>query len=160
MADLRRAGPRDWEIVRALRLRALATDPDGFSATLATEQEWPATVWPERLAADQPTYLALDTGEAVGMAGGFALADSERAMVWGMWVAPEARGRGHGRRLLAAVVEWARSVGRTPYLHVSEGNSARLLYARDGFESTGQWFPLREGSLVRVEEMVLRRASD
>ena len=60
--------------------------------------------------------------------------------------------------ILAAVVDWARDAGRTPYLHVTEGNAtARAVYVDAGFEPTGTWEPLREGSPLRIEEMVLRR---
>jgi GNAT superfamily N-acetyltransferase len=70
----------------------------------------------------------------------------------------EARGRGHSSAVLDRVVTWARAVGRTPHLHVTEGNdAARRLYVRRGFEPTGTWEPLREGSPKRVEELVLSR---
>lgn len=92
------------------------------------------------------------------MAGGFAPDDSPDAFVWGMWTAPEARGRGHSGALLEAVVTWARGLGRIPHLHVTEGNDvARRLYLRYGFEPTGTWEPLREGSPLRIEELALRR---
>jgi hypothetical protein len=41
-------------------------------------------------------------------------------------------------------------------LHVTEGNNeARRLYVDRGFQPTGTWEPLREGSSIRVEELVL-----
>ena len=51
-------------------------------------------------------------------------------MVWGMWTAPEARGRGHARALLDRLVDHARARGVTTVeLHVTEGNdTARRLY--------------------------------
>jgi predicted GNAT family acetyltransferase len=80
------------------------------------------------------------------------------AMLWGMWTAPEARGRGHARRLLDEVVAWADRNGRTTLLHVTEGNVvARKVYVDYGFEPTGTWAPLREGSQLRIEELRLRR---
>ena len=44
------------------------------------------------------------------------------------------------------------------HLHVAEGNDgARALYLSSGFVATGRWEPLREGSPVLIEELVLRR---
>ena len=75
-----------------------------------------------------------------------------------MWTDPAVRGTGVGRQLLGTLVAWAQGAGRTPYLHVTEGNDgARALYVSFGFVPTGVWEPLRDGSPLRIEEMVLRR---
>jgi ribosomal protein S18 acetylase RimI-like enzyme len=52
-----------------------------------------------------------------------------------MWVAPEARGRGVGDALIAAVEQWARRSGAgTLLLSVAAGNAAAAaLYRRNGF---------------------------
>ncbi|MFD4905267.1 GNAT family N-acetyltransferase [Kitasatospora purpeofusca] len=49
-----------------------------------------------------------------------------------LWVAPEARGRRTGDRLLAAVETWARRTGRTS-LRLAGNTSAEALYRRNGF---------------------------
>lgn len=60
----------------------------------------------------------------------------------GLFVAPEARGRGVGTRLLAAVAERARAEGhRELRLDVVDGNRARALYDRTGFEPSGRIEP-------------------
>jgi GNAT superfamily N-acetyltransferase len=151
-------GPDDWAELRDIRLRALADAPDAFSVVLAEAEAYDDDLWRDRLATSNPTYVVREAGSAVAMAGGFAPPDSPVAYVWGMWTAPEARGRGHSSALLDRVVTWARDVGRTPHLHVTDGNdAARRLYVRRGFEPTGTWEPLREGSPKRVEELVLSR---
>ena len=158
MVDIVTAGPDDWPLVKDIRLRALADAPDAFGMTLAQSAAQPDEEWRERLSGPSPTVLALDDGRPVAMGGGFLVPDSDVAMVWGMWTEPAARGRGLGRRILATVVDWAHGAGRTPYLHVTEGNEvARAAYVAAGFEPTGTWEPLREGSPLRIEEMVLRR---
>ena len=151
-------GPDDWAELREIRLRALADAPDAFSVVHSDVVVLDEDVWRDRLATTNPTYVVREAGSTVAMAGGFAPPDSPAAFVWGMWTAPEARGRGHSSALLDRVVTWARAVGRTPHLHVTEGNdAARRLYVRRGFEPTGTWEPLREGSPKRVEELVLSR---
>lgn len=158
MVDIVTAGPEDWPLVKDIRLRALADAPDAFGMTLAESEVQPDEEWRQRLSGPSPTVLALEDGHPLAMGGGFLLPEPEAAMVWGMWTEPAARGRGLGRRVLDAVVAWAHDAGRTPYLHVTEGNAtARAVYVAAGFEPTGVWHPLREGSPLRIEEMVLRR---
>ena len=153
-----RLGPEDWEELREIRLRALADAPDAFGAVLAEVEAYDDRVWRDRLATNNPTYVVREATGTVAMAGGFAPPDSSVAFVWGMWTAPAARGRGHSSALLDTVVTWARTIGRTPHLHVTEGNdAARRLYVRHGFEPTGTWEPLREGSVLRIEELALSR---
>jgi len=72
-----------------------------------------------------------------GQALAFGLAVAERGMIGfhDIVVAPEARGRGLGRRLVAALIDWGRREGATSaYLLVREGNQpARALYRSLGF---------------------------
>ncbi|HEU4337434.1 MAG TPA: GNAT family N-acetyltransferase [Nocardioides sp.] len=153
-----RLGPEDWVELREIRLRALADAPEAFGAVLAEVEAYDDRVWRDRLATNNPTYVVREATGTVAMAGGFAPPDSSVAFVWGMWTAPAARGRGHSSALLDTVVTWARTIGRTPHLHVTEGNdAARRLYVRHGFEPTGTWEPLREGSVLRIEELALSR---
>jgi GNAT superfamily N-acetyltransferase len=156
MVDILEAGPGDWELVRDVRLRALAESPDAFSVTLAEARTQPEGQWRERLASAHPTLVAVEDGYGVAMGGGFSRPGSTAAWVWGMWTDPACRGRGLGRRILGHLLAWADRAGRTPYLHVTEGNDgARALYVSCGFVPTGLWEPLREGSPLRIEELVL-----
>jgi len=154
------AGPDDWTLVRDVRLRALADSPESFAVTLAQAQAQPEQTWRDRLAGPHPTLVAVHDGTGVAMAGGYVPPDAEDdvAWIWGMWTDPAFRGRGVARRLLGDLVSWAQRAGRTPYLHVTEGNDgARALHVSCGFEPTGRWDPLRAGSPLRIEELALRR---
>ena len=100
--------------------------------------------------------VSTEDGQPVAMGGAFVSPDSEVAMLWGMWTAPEARGRGHGTRILADLLSWCRERGLAVMLDVTEGNeAARRLYLSHGFVPTGEWQPLRDGSPLRVESMRL-----
>lgn len=147
----------DWRIFRELRLGALADAPDAFSTTLADAQSHSDLQWQDRLPGSGPTIVAIDQGRTVAMGGAFAPPDSDTATLWGMWTAPEARGRGHGSRVLADLVTWCLARELTVLLDVTEGNAAaRRLYVSHGFEPTGEWQPLRDGSPLRVESMRLK----
>jgi GNAT superfamily N-acetyltransferase len=100
-------------------------------------------------------------GAVVGLVTGLRdVGGAGDVLIVSMWVAPEARGHGLGRRLLDVVVDWAREVG-APYveLWVTEGNGpAQTLYERAGFLPTGVRAPLdTDPSLAGIK---LRRVLD
>ena len=155
--ELRTITPDDWAVFRELRLRALADAPDAFSVTLAEAADNPESVWRDRAAGPGPIVMAFEGGHAVAMGGAHVPEGSADVFVWGMWVAPEARGHGLGGRVLADLLDRVRPQGRTVWLHVTEGNDgARRLYEAHGFVPTGEWQPLREGSDVRIETLRLQ----
>ena len=84
----------------------------------------------------RPRSICL-VAEDAGVVAGYVIAGVERDAVHvvNLAVAPGARERGIGRRMMVAVEEFARSVGcRLLVLEVRRSNSpARLFYARMGF---------------------------
>lgn len=123
-----------------MRLRALADTPSAFLTTLAEAEVEPASYWDEYArdgasAEDEAVFLA--DGD-LGMAGVFVR--DAAPVLFGMWVAPEARGQGLGRALVAAVEDWARERGFVRItLCVAAGNdAAAALYRSCGYEETGE----------------------
>jgi GNAT superfamily N-acetyltransferase len=103
-------------------------------------------------------FVATDlaSGDWIGCGGGYVDTDGTPNLI-SMWVAPERRGRGVGRSLVEAVIDWARSAGHEQLrLDVVRGrDSATRLYGRLGFRPTGRSTPMpRDPNLVE-DEMVL-----
>lgn len=157
---IERAGVADWERVRATRLRALADTPDAFGRTLAEDQALTRDDWIRRLQNESnATFVAIVDGSDVGMAVGGPYSDDDlpdgekpTAGLFGMWVAPEARGRGVGSELIEAVVAWARSKSYSRIaLDVGNENAfAIALYTKNGFVPSGL-----KGTLPPPRECVL-----
>jgi ribosomal protein S18 acetylase RimI-like enzyme len=146
------AGPDEWDLVREVRLAALADDPEAFCAVLEQEQRFDEAAWRERLSSPGTTWLlarvevtggaAGVAGEVVGVVAGVVAVetlDEATADLVSFWVRPEARGGGVGSALIEAGCDLARSDGRTRVtLEVGDHNvRAQRLYARHGFEPTG-----------------------
>jgi GNAT superfamily N-acetyltransferase len=161
--SIRAFAPHEWRTYRELRLRALADAPDAFGRTLAEEKARPESFWIERLATatdrrwNLPLLAEVD-GEPVGLAWGrIEVSEPEEAAAYQMWVAPEHRGQGIGRMLLETIVAWAREANvHRLVLDVTIGNRLAVqLYTRAGFQPAGEPQPVRPGSELREQPMVL-----
>ncbi|WP_439499653.1 GNAT family N-acetyltransferase [Bosea sp. (in: a-proteobacteria)] len=133
----------DAEAYRAIRLAALAETPEAFGASLTEESARPLERFAERLTPPAPSLVfgAFTGSELVGTAG-FLAGSSEksrhRGTLWGVHVAPAARGRGTGEALVAAAIAQAkRHVVVLQARVVTTNRTARKLYERLGFRPYG-----------------------
>ena len=88
-------------------------------------------------------FVLVRDGERPVACGGLARFDESRAELKRMYVVPEARGRGLGRRVLAELEEHARALGYTGLVLETGDKSAAALaiYASSGFERIACWPP-------------------
>ncbi|MCP3103354.1 GNAT family N-acetyltransferase [Myxococcus sp. K15C18031901] len=142
---IRRILPDEVEAFRALRLASLTAHPESFGASAAEDAALPLEVLRSKLDGGA-TALVLGAYEGtrlVGMGGvrrepGAKVA--HKAGIWGIYVAPEARSRGLGRRLLMGLVSEARrmpGVEQVQLAVVSGNASASSLYRSLGFQTYG-----------------------
>lgn len=135
----------DWELMRDVRLSALAEAPSAFGSSYAREAAFGEPQWRGRISDRSVTFFAhVDPAvpAPVGLAGVYV--EDGVADLVSMWVSPSARGRRVGEALVEAAAAWARARGfSTLFLWVTEPNaSARRLYERCGFAITGEQQPL------------------
>jgi GNAT superfamily N-acetyltransferase len=80
------------------------------------------------------TLVAYDEGRPVAC-GSLRLLDKDTVEVKRVFVSPEARGRGHGRKLLAALEDRARSLGcrRVVLDTAAPLTEAAIMYLREGY---------------------------
>jgi GNAT superfamily N-acetyltransferase len=143
MALVRATTMTDWQALREIRLQALHDAPDAFASTYAREAAFGAGEWHRRATRDGSFIAFLPEVTPAGLGGGY-LASPEVVELIGMFVRPQARGRGVGEALIDAVTGWAiRQGASTVHLWVTETNKhARLLYERCGFTVTAERQPL------------------
>ncbi|HEY9563268.1 MAG TPA: GNAT family N-acetyltransferase [Nocardioides sp.] len=150
--EVRRLSADDWRDWRNLRLRSLVDSPDAFGSTSVREEAFTEETWRQR--AEDSTIAYVD-GVPAAMGGSFDI-DQQRTQIVAMWTDPAFRQRGLARLVLEDIVARARERGRRVMLDVTRGNdAARATYERFGFVATGRAGPLREGSDLLVDEMVL-----
>ncbi len=157
--QIKRATEDDWQLVKAVRLRALREDPDAFGSSLAREEQFRESHWRMRLRT-VATWLALD--EAGDPRGTISMMQEpgspvDDRHVIGLWVAPESRRQGIGWSLLDAIKHAAAVDGaRTVSLWLVDGNhAAGDLYVRAGFTRTGERMALPRDPDTIEERYVL-----
>ena len=138
--NLRRLGAEDASAYREIRLEALADSPHAFSSTLESEQGQPLERFAARLA-DDFVLGAFSGPHLVGVAGFYVQPKPKhrhKGMLWGMYVRPDHRAAGIGRKLVEAIIAHARQHVELLQLFVIADNlSARRLYASLGFVEYG-----------------------
>jgi RimJ/RimL family protein N-acetyltransferase len=130
----------DAILYRDIRLEALKANPEAFGSSHEFEAAQPLSWFSARLA-DSSVLGAFRDAELVGIAG-LAIPQAQKkahkGTMWGMYVRPDARGAGIGRRLMEAVIELARHCVELVQLTVVRDNDrARRLYASLGFQEYG-----------------------
>jgi ribosomal protein S18 acetylase RimI-like enzyme len=139
----------DAAAYHALRLHALRESPAAFGSTYESEVDTPLEQVAARLAqsngGEDVVFGAFgeEDGGLIGLAGlgrQTGRKTRHRAHVWGMYVAPQARGRGVGRALMDRLIAHARSLPGVERLTlgVEPTNApARTLYHTLGFVTYG-----------------------
>ena len=144
MVFVREISADDWELMRDVRLAALAEAPDAFGSSYAREIAFGEEQWRGRFSERSVTFFAYtDPAESPAGLAGVYIEDGVADVV-SMWVRPGNRGKKIGEVLIEATASWAKAHGfGTLFLWVTDTNdAARRLYERCGFTVTGEKQPL------------------
>jgi len=145
--NIRTLTEKDAEAYCLVRLRAVREDADAFGSSYADEAARPIEHTISRLRAQAGTadftLGAFEEGKLVGIVT-FVRESGEKsqhkAHVFGMYVAPEVRGRGYGRALLTELLARARNLTGLTQVQLSvvtRKTAARSLYLSLGFRAWG-----------------------
>ena len=138
---VRRLEAHDATIYRDLRLEGLKNHPEAFGTTWDDESSKSDAWWVERLETSTVFGGWIDDSPLLGVAGFHAHTATKlrhKAVLWGMYVRPTARGTGLAACLVQRVIEHARSQVEEICLTVVASNIAgNRLYTAAGFEPYG-----------------------
>ena len=145
------------------RLRPMREDD--LDAVLAIERRayafpWTLGIFRDCLRAGYPAWVLEQDAAVIGY--GVLSVAADEAHVLNVCAAPEVQGRGHGRRLLRALVQQARGRGaHRLFLEVRPSNPhAMALYHDEGFNEIGRrprYYPAhdgREDAIVMARELL------
>ena len=131
------------------RLEALLECPEAFGSTFEEDSLLSLDVVADRLevrteVSRRVVFGAFDGNRLIGFVGCMQeqkLKARHKAMIWGTYVVPDARGRGVGKALLSRLVEHVSTWPEVALLTltvVERAHAARALYAAAGFERFGR----------------------
>jgi len=134
---IKQATAEDWQLLRDVRLRALADSPEAFLETVEHASTFSESQW-RRRASPSETQASFLGDDGAGMVSCFIADDPSTVFLVAMWVAEAQRGTGLARDLVDKVVAWARDQGAARVcLSVEPGNDrAARLYEKCGFAET------------------------
>jgi RimJ/RimL family protein N-acetyltransferase len=148
MTQIRLLNESDAAAWRELRLLGLRIDPDAFRQThdeaIAQPPEAFTAPFAPAAIAQSPIFGAFKDGVLVGTCGlkrEGQLKQRHKAMLWGVFVSPEARGLGVCRQLLEVAIAHARTLPGLLQLQLTvlTTNAAAIhLYEQQGFEVFGR----------------------
>ena len=151
--NIRRLSPSDAPAFRDLRLAALLDTPEAFVASHVEEQDQPMAFFEDRLI-QRPGHAVFGAFAEGALAGTAGLARAatiqlaHKCNLWGLYVAPSARGQGVARALLEAALVHARETPGVAKvtLSVDSANVAAIAL----YESLGFVVFAREADAVRL----------
>lgn len=144
MVEICLLAPDETAHYAEVRRAMLAESPRAFTSDPSSDPGCDASVMAARLRGPGQAIVAAKLGgEIVGAAGLAREMRSKlahRALLWGVWVRPEARGRGIGERLVTRAIDEARAwpgVRQVVLIVCTAQREAVALYRRLGFVEWG-----------------------
>ncbi|MFM9939090.1 MAG: N-acetyltransferase family protein [Hyphomicrobiaceae bacterium] len=138
---IRRLSVDDADIWRAIRLEALQSAPEAFGQTYAHAVAQPLESFAKTVGSPNPLMAAFAGDRAIATAGIYTIdgpKSAHRGMLWGMYVAPQYRGKQVGEKLVeAAIAAVAPDIRQVHLRVVTENVVAYKLYRRLGFVAYG-----------------------
>src|SRR5258707_8792074 len=124
MAEIRVLSESDAQEFWTLRLRGLREEPESFGSAYEESVDTPLTDVIKRIKPSEDSFvLGAFAPGLVGTTGCYrrqGIKSRHKATIWGVYVAPEQRGRGLARDLLLAAIARGSSISRLEELLLTD----------------------------------------
>lgn len=154
--NIRSTKPKDWPLLRQIRLAALLDSPTAFGLSYQAVASYTDDQWRKRASPGGTEFwLAFEGERPVGMIGA-GVSNASRYNLIGMWVEPAARGSGVATQLVEAVKSRAvEQRHHRVFLDVSPDNTrASTFYLKQGFSFIDEWESLESHPHIMVQTML------
>lgn len=109
---IKQLGENDWQELRAIRLKALQSDPAVFGSNYQKEAAMTEADWKDWLRTDDGAiFMLYDHTRPIGMTGIAVDRDDptkKKAILWGSWLESLARGKGLSEMMYRERIVWAK----------------------------------------------------
>jgi len=139
--DVRLFEPDEWQIYKAIRLKALQSDPGVFGSNYGREVVYTDEEWQARMTdATRGVFGVFHYGDIIGMTGvATSKDDPAAAVLWGSWLEKSWRGKGISERMYKARLDWARAqpqFKRIIVAHRQSNTASKMANQKHGFVFT------------------------
>ena len=139
--EIRRFQPDEWRLYKAIRLKALHSDPNVFGSNHAKEAAYTDDKWQSAIVDDKMGIFGLFHYEDVIGMTGIALARDDAsgttAKLWGSWLEKSWRKQGLSKKMYEARLDWAKphpAVRRIVVSHRQSNAASKKANQKHGFK--------------------------
>jgi RimJ/RimL family protein N-acetyltransferase len=138
--EIRQLSSQDVTAFLALRARALHEEPERFRVSAGDDEKLGLAFWENRLNTDR-VFGLIDQGRLIGVGGLSRFAGEKlchKGLIWGMFIAKEARGTQASHLLMTTLIDAAKGfVTHLQLTLMADNVRARAYYERHGFALYG-----------------------
>ena len=142
---IRQLQPSEWAVLKAVRLKALQTDPSVFGSNYQKESLMNEVDWQNWLTGPDCAVFCIFEGEQPVGITGVAVDRNDptrkKSILWGSWLEPHVRGQGVSVMMYEARINWAKNhlvVEKIVVGHRASNLASKFANQKHGFVFTTQ----------------------
>lgn len=139
--NIKQIDENDWQEFRAVRLKALQTDPKVFGSHYEKEVLYSKQKWKEWISdKHQAIFIIYNDEKPIGMTGIYIPQDivsKYKAVLWGSWLEPDYRRKGISDLMYKTRIDWAKqnlTLSKIEVSHRESNLASKFANQKHGFK--------------------------